>query len=285
MAVLVVDLFEVIDIQRHCRVALVEQVELFEGQLEAAAVTQAGQRVGHGRRFQCAHLLLQQGDACEHRDLQSRDLEIPGVDHRNTTGCLRCAPVFGGIGQGANGPGDEYGQPPEHRERDKRERYRVEQRGPRQLFELRGDGCGRTLGDDAPAGALHGREAGEHVHAERIDDALAALLARQHLPDHRIARYVLADPLAVFVEDQSALCVDHVQVGAVAVVMHPQQAVQCVALAQEQRRTDEAEVAAIGGEDGVGDRDQVSAVRGDVGIAGLRYALFQRAGCPYAVHL
>ena len=92
----------------------------------------------------------------------------------------------------------------------------------------------------------------------------------QHLLYDRIARYILPDSLAVFVEYQVALGIDDVQVRAVAVVMDAQQAMQCVAFTQEQRGADEASIAAVGAKDRMGYGDQVDAVRGGVRVGNQR---------------
>ena len=81
-----------------------------------------------------------------------------------------------------------------------------------------GCGLGRPLGDDAPTSGRYRRVTGQHRHAQVVTDLLRAALTAHHRLHRRVADHVVADPLAVGVVQQAAMAVDHVQVGAVAVV-------------------------------------------------------------------
>ncbi|MNS19425.1 hypothetical protein D3C72_511440 [compost metagenome] len=106
----------------------------------------------------------------------------------------------------------------------------------------------------APTGAGHGGEPGEHFHAEAVGQLPGTTAQGRQLVDQCIAFNHRPHALAVGVVQQTAVAVDHVQVGTILVEMLAQQAVEDVAFTQVQAAADIPQVAAIAVENGLRQR-------------------------------
>ena len=107
----------------------------------------------------------------------------------------------------------------------------------------------RLLGNDAPAGAGHGGEPCQHVHAGAVAHLLCAIAQRRQLIDQCIALDHRAYALGIRVVEQAPVAIDHIEVGAILVEVFAQQAFENVVFAQVQSAAYIAKVAAVGVED------------------------------------
>ncbi|MNC31764.1 hypothetical protein D3C75_800970 [compost metagenome] len=103
--------------------------------------------------------------------------------------------------------------------------------------------------------------------------------------DHRVAVHYFADPGRIGVIEQATLAVDHVQVGAVLVVVLAEQVVEDIVLLQVDAGAEIAEVVALAIADRMGNVHHQVAGGRDVGGADQRPLLAQRLQSSGALQL
>jgi hypothetical protein len=123
MAVVVVDRFEAIDVQRQDRERDALHLQRIQRLLQAAAVEQAGQRIGAAGAVERADAVLQCVEAVQHRLLELGDLEVPRADAADVVD--RVAGVLAALHVARQLPQrhrDAPGEPPGDQQRQQAER-------------------------------------------------------------------------------------------------------------------------------------------------------------------
>ncbi|MNZ77512.1 hypothetical protein D3C78_960560 [compost metagenome] len=86
VAMVVVDLLEVVDIEGNGGKWLAVGLPLLQGQLQAAAVVEAGEGVGEGVEIELADLPVELGQTGDQRALEFGRLEVPGAHPADFSG-------------------------------------------------------------------------------------------------------------------------------------------------------------------------------------------------------
>ncbi|MOA06356.1 hypothetical protein D3C78_1259870 [compost metagenome] len=211
MAEAVVDLLEVVDIDGDDRKGAVAGLPLLQSRQHAAAVEQAGQRVGDRVVIELADLVVELGESGQHGAFEFGGLEIPGADLADLfRGRLRVH-LPGAAGQLPERSGNQPGQPPDAQQGQQRHRKAVAQNLQHQPMQLGQGGLGGALRDYAPAGAGDRRVAGEHVDPIGIGHPLRTRIAADRRFDDRVAWHDSADPFGIMVIKDAPLPIDHIQ--------------------------------------------------------------------------
>ena len=167
---------------------------------------------------------IEQPQPLEHGLLELRRLEVPGPDPGDVLERLLLIHQLGLVCQLPQRPGDEDGGNPDEQQDQQVDGNDLEQH-PHHLLIQPGQGGGAgTLRHHSPVGLADGGKAGQHLGACLIGQLERPLFAVQHPIDHPVVTDFFTDPGTVRVIDAGSVAIDHIEGGAILVVVLAQHA-------------------------------------------------------------
>ncbi|OMP13113.1 hypothetical protein COLO4_02258, partial [Corchorus olitorius] len=214
-------------------------------------------------------------NAGEQRALHLCRFKVPGADHANFTGNALGIHLAGFTRQLPQWQGNQPGQNHRHQQCQQRKRHRILQHLEQQPGERRQRDVCRLERHHHPAGGGYHSVARQLRRAlfRQLNFAIAVLLALTIADD---ARHVFANQLIVLVIQHAVFAIQHVNMGAVTIVLLAEQYVENALFLQINSAADVAKIAPIGAPHRPGNKHQQVIGGRNGGPADHRLALRQR---------